>query len=86
MGDGLGPQVALEWCRVERTAARDAAARLLTAYFSALTSHPVGLRGFAAAAMVGDGGVPKSMQHAACHIIHHVRCCFLHVQPHAFIL
>ena len=45
------PQIALEWCQRHRDGARESAARLLTAYFSALTTHPVGLRGFAAAAI-----------------------------------
>ena len=53
------PQLALEWCRVRRTRARNVAARALTAYVSALTSHPVGLRAFAAAAVDGYvAGIP----------------------------
>ena len=40
---------------------RAAAARLLTAYFSTLTSHPVGLRGFAAAALEAyAAGIPAA--------------------------
>lgn len=53
------PQLALEWCRVRRTRARNVAARALTAYVSALTSHPVGLRAFAAAVVDGYvAGIP----------------------------
>ena len=53
------PQLALEWCRVRRTRARNVAARALTAYISALTSHPVGLRAFAAAVVDGYvAGIP----------------------------
>lgn len=53
------PQLALEWCRKRRTRQRNVAARALTAYVSALTSHPVGLRAFAAAAVDGYvAGIP----------------------------
>ena len=53
------PQVALEWCATPREAARTLAARLLVAYVSCLTSHPAGLRAFAAAALdARAAGVP----------------------------
>ena len=58
---GWGPQVALEWCRADRDAPRDLASRLLVSYVSALTVHPVGLRGFAAAALDAyELGLPAS--------------------------
>ena len=58
---GSGPQVALEWCRADRDAPRDLASRLLVSYVSALTVHPVGLRGFAAAALDAyELGLPAS--------------------------
>ena len=55
------PQVALEWCATPREAARTLAARLLVAYVSCLTSHPAGLRAFAAAALdARAAGVPAA--------------------------
>lgn len=55
------PQVALEWCDVPRDATRALAARTLVAYVSCLTSHPAGLRAFAAAALdARAAGVPAA--------------------------
>ena len=57
--DYQAPQLALEWCRKRRNRARNVAARGLTAYVSSLTTHPVGLRAFAAAAVDGYiSGIP----------------------------
>ena len=55
------PQVALEWCSTPRDAERTLAARTLVAYVSCLTSHPAGLRAFAAAALdARAAGVPAA--------------------------
>ena len=55
------PQVALEWCDAPRDPARALAARTLVAYVSCLTSHPAGLRAFAAAALdARAAGVPAA--------------------------
>lgn len=43
-------QLALAWCTRERTPARVLAADMLVAFFSVLTSHPVGYRSFVRAA------------------------------------
>ena len=55
------PQVALEWCATPRDAERTLAARTLVAYVSCLTSHPAGLRAFAAASLdARAAGVPAA--------------------------
>ena len=54
------PQVALEWCATPRDAERTLAARTLVAYVSCLTSHPAGLRAFAAASLDARRGVPAA--------------------------
>ena len=57
--DAQSPQVALEWCVAPRTPARTLAAGLLTSYVSVLTTHPVGLRAFAARAIEAyKSGIP----------------------------
>lgn len=43
-------QVALAWCRRERTPARELAAEMLVGFFSVLTGHPLGYKSFVAAA------------------------------------
>ena len=44
-------QVALAWCRRERTPARELAAEMLVGFFSVLTGHPLGYKSFVAAAL-----------------------------------
>lgn len=43
-------QVALAWCRRDRTPARELAAEMLVGFFSVLTGHPLGYKSFVAAA------------------------------------
>ena len=71
-------QLALEWCTRPRTPERIAAAATLTAFFSALTSHPSGFKGVQVP-HARDDQSPRSGTHSfRTHSERHPRRTFTH--------